>query len=62
MTNNIDKILKEQGRTKTWLASKLQVHKNTVHNWITEKTNPSYTDIVEVANILGVDYFDIKPK
>jgi putative transcriptional regulator len=60
MTNRIAEILKEQGRTKQWLANKLQVNRNTIYNWCTYKTNPSYTDLVEVANILKVEYKDLR--
>lgn len=60
MTNNLAKILKDQGRSQRWLAEKLYVSYQTINNWCNQRYQPSYTDLQEISILLNVDYFDLK--
>lgn len=53
--NRIDEVLEEQGRTKKWLAEKLNRSQNTVTNWTNQKSQPSLEDIIKISKLLSVE-------
>ena len=57
--NKIKTILKEQGRTQTWLAQKLGKSFNIVNLYVQNKTQPSLETLYEIAEILGVNVKDL---
>jgi DNA-binding XRE family transcriptional regulator len=52
--NHIKKILGEQGRSQTWLAKKLELAFPTVNSWCNNKSQPTLTHLVEIAELLDV--------
>jgi transcriptional regulator with XRE-family HTH domain len=53
--NRIKKILTEQGRTQTWLASKISRSYVVTTNYCNNKTQPSLTILYKIASVLKVD-------
>ena len=49
------KIVLEQGRTNRWLAEQLGKTEHTVSRWCQNKTQPSISILVQIAQILDVD-------
>jgi predicted transcriptional regulator len=52
-------ILSEQGRKKTWLATKLQVDRSTVTRWIKGETTPRGFRKQRIAEALDVSVSDL---
>ncbi len=53
--NTIKQILKEQGRTQTWLAKKLDKSYVMVTNYCNNKAQPSIETLYQIAELLNVD-------
>jgi len=53
--NRIKEILKEQGRTQTWLAEKIEKSYVVVTNYCNNHTQPSLPVLAKIAEILDVD-------
>ena len=53
--NRIKKILKEQGRSQTWLAEKIGKSYVVVTNYCNNKSQPSLPILKRIADILNVD-------
>jgi transcriptional regulator with XRE-family HTH domain len=53
--NRIKKILKEQGRTQTWLAKKIGKSYVVVTNYCNNNTQPSIQVLTEISQVLDVD-------
>lgn len=53
--NRIKKILKEQGRTQTWLAEKIGKSYVVVTNYCNNNSQPSIQVLTEISQILDVD-------
>ena len=53
--NRIKEILKEQGRSQTWLAEKIGKSYVVVTNYCNNKSQPSLPILKRIANILDVD-------
>ena len=53
--NRIKEILKEQGRTQTWLAEQLGKSYVMVTNYCNNKAQPSIEVLNRIANLLDVD-------
>lgn len=53
--NRIKEVLKEQGRTQTWLAEQIEKSYVIVTNYCNNNTQPSIEILRKVANILDVD-------
>jgi transcriptional regulator with XRE-family HTH domain len=53
--NRIKKILKEQGRTQTWLAEKIEKSYVVVTNYCNNNSQPSIQVLTEISQILDVD-------
>jgi len=57
--NRIKLILKEQGRSQTWLAGKLGMSKVTVTNYCSNRNQPKVETLYDIARLLGVDVPDL---
>ena len=53
--NRIKEVLKEQGRTQTWLAEKIEKSYVVVTNYCNNKTQPSLPTLLKIAKVLDVD-------
>lgn len=53
--NRIKEVLKEQGRTQTWLAEKVDKSYVIVTNYCNNKTQPSLEVLRKMAEVLDVD-------
>ena len=57
--NRIKEVLKEQGRTQTWLAEKIGKSYVVVTNYCNNKAQPSLEVLRNIADILDVDIKDL---
>ncbi len=53
--NRIKEVLKEQGRTQTWLAEKIGKSYVIVTNYCNNNSQPSISALVQMAKVLDVD-------
>ena len=53
--NRIKKVLKEQGRTQTWLSEKIGKSYVVVTNYCNNNTQPSIQVLTEISQFLDVD-------
>ena len=53
--NRIKEVLKEQGRTQTWLADKIGKSYVVVTNYCNNNAQPSIEVLRKIANALDVD-------
>ena len=53
--NQIKEVLKEQGRTQTWLAERISKSYVVVTNYCNNKTQPSLEVLRRMAEVLDVD-------
>lgn len=53
--NRIKQVLKEQGRTQTWLAEKIGKSYVVVTNYCNNNTQPSIQVLTEISQVLDVD-------
>jgi putative transcriptional regulator len=53
--NRIKEILKEQGRTQTWLAEKIGKSYVVVTNYCNNNKQPSLGILREIAKVLDID-------
>lgn len=53
--NRIKIVLKEQGRTQTWLAEKIGKSYVVVTNYCNNKSQPSIQVLTDISKILDVD-------
>ena len=53
--NRIKEILKEQGRTQTWLAEKIGKSYVVVTNYCNNNSQPSIQVLTSISEILDVD-------
>lgn len=53
--NTIKEVLKEQGRTQTWLAEKIDKSYVIVTNYCNNNTQPSIPILRDIARVLDVD-------
>jgi len=57
--NRIKVILKEQGRTQTWLSQKLGKSFTQINNYVQNKVQPPIEVLYEIADILDVNVKDL---
>lgn len=57
--NRIKIVLKEQGRTQTWLAEQLGKSYVVVTNYCNNNSQPSIQVLTEISKILDVDIRDL---
>ena len=53
--NRIKEVLKEQGRTQTWLSEQIEKSYVVVTNYCNNNAQPSIEVLRKIANILDVD-------
>lgn len=53
--NRIKEVLKEQGRTQTWLAEKIEKSYVIVTNYCNNNAQPSIEVLRKIAKVLDVD-------
>lgn len=53
--NRIKKVLKEQGRTQTWLAEKIGKSYVIVTNYCNNNSQPSIQVLTDISQVLDVD-------
>lgn len=53
--NRIKEVLKEQGRTQTWLAERIEKSYVIVTNYCNNNTQPSIPVLREIAKALDID-------
>jgi repressor LexA len=53
--NRIQEVLKEQGRSQTWLAEQLNKSYNMVNSYVKNRRQPSLDILYRIADILAVD-------
>lgn len=53
--NRIKEVLKEQGRSQTWLAEKIDKSYVVVTNYCNNKAQPSIEVLTKIAEVLNVD-------
>jgi len=57
--NRIKEVLKEQGRSQSWLASKLEVSRSTMALYCNNQSQPKIPTLYKVAELLDVDAKDL---
>jgi putative transcriptional regulator len=57
--NRIKEVLREQGRTQTWLAEQIDKSYVVVTNYCNNKAQPSVKILREIAKSLDVDVRDL---
>ena len=55
----IGQVLKDEGRTGKWLASKVGKTPNTISLWVNGKVNMTLEDIYAVCNVLDIEVSDL---
>ena len=53
--NRIKEVLKDQGRTQTWLAEKIDKSYVVVTNYCNNNTQPTIATLREIAKVLDID-------
>lgn len=53
--NRIKVTLVEKGKTNRWLAEQMGKSENTISRWCSNKSQPSITQLQEIAQYLNVD-------
>ena len=53
--NRIKLVLVEKKRTSKWLSEQLGVTPSTVSKWCTNSSQPDISNLLKMADILGVD-------
>lgn len=53
--NRIKEVLKDQGRTQTWLAEKIQKSYVVVTKYCNNHTQPSLQVLKKIAEVLDID-------
>ncbi len=53
--NRIKEVLKEQGRTQTWLADQIEKSYVVVTNYCNNKAQPSIEVLYAISKVLDVD-------
>lgn len=53
--NRIKVTLVEKQKTNRWLAKQMGKSENTISRWCSNKSQPSITQLQEIANLLEVD-------
>ena len=53
--NRIKVLLVEKQKTNKWLAEQMGRSENTISRWCSNKSQPSISQLQEIANLLDVD-------
>ena len=57
--NKIKVILAEQDKSNKWLAEKLGKGEATVSKWVTNKSQPTLANLIDIAKALNVKVGDL---
>jgi len=57
--NRVKAVLKEQGRSQSWLAEKLGYTFATINSWCNQRNQPYLADILRMAELLEVAPADL---
>lgn len=57
--NRIKVMLAEKKRTSKWLAEQLGKDPATVSRWCTNATQPSLDMLIQIADVLEIDYQEL---
>jgi len=60
--NRLDDIMKEQGRTRKWLARMVGIHYNVICSYCNNKTQPNLTKMAKISQHLGISINDLLEK
>ena len=60
--NRISEILKEQGRSNRYVASKIGVSEQTFSSWVQNKTQPNILQGKKIAEVLSVEMEELIKK
>ena len=60
--NRISELLKEQGRTNRYVASKIGVSEQTFSSWVQNKTQPNILQGQRIAEVLNVEMEELIKK
>lgn len=60
--NRLKEILKEQGRTGSWLARKIEKDPATVSRWCSNKQQPSIETLYKIAHVLDINVYELLNK
>jgi len=52
----VEATLNKQGKTKSWLAQRSKVNRNTINNWATQPRTPQAGNVLAVADALGIEH------
>lgn len=52
----IEATLNKQGKTKTWLAQRSKVNRNTINNWSWQPRAPQSANVLAVADALNIEH------
>lgn len=55
VVNRIKVLLVEKQKTNKWLAEQMGKSENTISRWCSNKSQPSISQLQEIANLLDVD-------
>lgn len=55
VVNRIKVFLVEKQKTNKWLAEQMGKSENTISRWCSNKSQPSISQLQEIANLLDVD-------
>lgn len=54
MKNRLNEVLKEQGRSKSWLANELNMNRSTIYKYCSNDLQPNIFLLKKLAKLLGV--------
>lgn len=57
--NKIKVVLAEQDKNNKWLAEKLGKGEATVSKWVTNKSQPTLANLIDIAKALNVKISDL---
>ena len=57
--NKIKVVLAEQDKNNKWLADKLGKGEATVSKWVTNKSQPTLANLIDIAKALNVKVSDL---
>lgn len=59
MKNRLNEVLKEQGRSKSWLANELNMNRSTIYKYCTNDLQPNIFLLKKIAKLLNMTMEDL---
>lgn len=59
MKNRLNKVLKEQGRSKSWLANELGMNRSTIYKYCSNDLQPNIFLLKKLSKLLGISMEDL---